>query len=551
MSSKRKLESGVSAAPTVALDPKRRWVEEETGRVKLYCPQDTDKTGVLLDVADRAEPSLSELREWTTSMRPGFAVILEHPDFVFAAVDKIRSYPVFYCERDGRCHFSNSARFLRNIFGLETLNEVGLLEMRMAGFTTGGTTVYSNLRQLQAGELGFWDRRDCTFRRERYFLYDPVAEMSGGGEHAFKAELAERTDQIFDRISRRVGKRPVWVPLSGGLDSRLVLAKLKEHGVPNLQAFSYAPHGNHEASTAREVARRLDVPWFHRQPSARAVREFFHSDERRRYWEFSDGLSTIPDMAAAPTLFRLKENGRLPSDAVLINGQSGDFITGNHLPEYLVSENAEADELLNVLVRNHLSLWEDLKTPENVMTVRERILEVLANANWPPVEGHDMASLYELWEWQERQCKYVVNGQQLYEYLSLDWELPLWDEEYLQFWKRVPIELRFRQKLYRSYLHDYDYRGLFGQQRPSFNPRATPGWLFYPVHGFAKLLEFLGGKELSRKFRSYARYIGYYRFQYCVYPLRYFLRHAVEHRNPVSFFAETWVEENLGLSPRV
>ena len=41
--------------------------------------------------------------------------------------------------------------------------------------------------------------------------------------------------------------------------------------------------------------------------------------------------------------------------------------------------------------------------------------------------------VYEILEYENRQCKYVINGQRLYEYFKYEWRLPLWDNLYLDF----------------------------------------------------------------------------------------------------------------------
>ena len=54
-----------------------------------------------------------------------------------------------------------------------------------------------------------------------------------------------------------------------------------------------------------------------------------------------------------------------------------------------------------------------------------------------------------------------MNGQRVYDWLNLDWSIPLWEKEYLEFWQRVPYRLKYGQKLYKNYLKTKNYYGVF------------------------------------------------------------------------------------------
>ncbi|MCY1237684.1 hypothetical protein D9M72_503920 [compost metagenome] len=71
-----------------------------------------------------------------------------------------------------------------------------------------------------------------------------------------------------------------------------------------------------------------------------------------------------------------------------------------------------------------------------------------------PFEGTaiSFANLYELWDWQERQSKYIVNSVRVYEQFSLNWWLPLWDSEFLEFWQLIPLQLRKGRLWYKDWI---------------------------------------------------------------------------------------------------
>jgi hypothetical protein len=55
----------------------------------------------------------------------------------------------------------------------------------------------------------------------------------------------------------------------------------------------------------------------------------------------------------------------------------------------------------------------------------------------------------------ERQAKFICNSVRVYDFFGYDWRLPLFDLELLDFWSRIPVEMRVRRRLYFEYVDRY------------------------------------------------------------------------------------------------
>ena len=68
-----------------------------------------------------------------------------------------------------------------------------------------------------------------------------------------------------------------------------------------------------------------------------------------------------------------------------------------------------------------------------------------------------------------RQIKWVIKRQKIYDFLSLQWSLPLWDRDYMSFWERIPLEQKRKQKLYINTLIERNWEE-FGMIFPEMKP---------------------------------------------------------------------------------
>lgn len=468
--------------------------------------------------------------------RGHFACIVEHENFVFAAVDNCRSIPVYYADE----FVSNSAELVRTEAGLNELDSNAVIEFAMAGFVVGGGTVYKGLKQLQAGQFLFWRMNEARPTIDFYYRFWPDSLLNESVD-----DLASLTGTAFNNVMRRViekiGDRPVWVPLSGGLDSRLILCKLVELKCPNVNAFSYGAAGSDEARSARMVAGFLGVPW-HFMPSRKNdMRCLFASERRKDLWRFSSGFNSVPNLQDFLPLCQLMTRNFVREGDVIINGQSGDFISGGHIPPHLLENGVTLDDMFDALVKKHFSLWDSLKTPHNIALVKSRVFANMGLRGDENMSPQEIAAVYELSEYQERQSKFVVNGQRVYDFLGLDWFLPLWDQEFVDVWRNIPAQAKIGQMIYKRYLETYDYKGLFSNFTPCLD--GWPG-LSKAVLPLARVIRLTLGTGWRDRYLKAMAVFGMYGYLYATHPLLKTIRESQNLRNPISLFARTWLLEN-------
>ncbi len=447
-----------------------------------------------------------------------FSFICENNNYIFAAVDHVRSFPIFYDEST----VSNSSDFFNDC----SFDQKSVKEIYALGYVTGKKTLKKNVSQLLCGEYLFYDKKKKKVIIDNYFKYLPRKTKK-----ISSIKLDKVINVAIDKLIKYAEGRKICIPLSGGLDSRLILCKLVEKKYDNIFTFTYGNSNNEEMLMARKLTKKLNVPWSFFESKNHQMKQSFMSAERKSYWEFSYNLSAIPSMTEYLAIKKLKSKLN-NQNLLIVNGQSGDFITGGHIPPMLKS-NGKFEELFKYIWGKHFSLWKGFLNTAEKKFIKKNLKNKFLNE-------YDLSENYERWEYEERQSKYVVNGQRIYEFFNLDWWMPLWDIDFVKFWRDVEISQKFSQKAYIEYLKEWNYSGLFNNTK-----RALSTWPEYRliIIILLKLTKIVGGKKANDYFISLFQFFSTYGYQYAAFNFLTFLKFHSKIRNPVSLFSYQFLKE--------
>lgn len=457
-----------------------------------------------------SRPSANTVGDLLASVVGHFAIAATGPGWAFAAVDWVRSIPLTLARVDGAWTIDDRPERLRQRAGLGVaeIDPDAALAIGMAGYTVDDAALYRGVQLLVPGELAFVENGD--FARHRYYTYRPW-RVSPASPAALESGLKDLTLHLIERMLGTLDGRTLVIPLSAGRDSRLIASAAKHLGYRNVRLFTYGRAGNFEAKASQAIADRLGYPWTFVPATIGKHRRFFESADYARYLDFADSGCSLPFVQDMAPLMELKASGYVPDDAVIVNGNSGDYISGNHVPESMalpadgLSDDARWQRIIDALLKKHFSLWRSLATPQNTARIVTLLRKSIARAGGELRDPDSDHGLYEYAEFQDRQCRYVITGQRIYEFLGHDWRLPLWHNDYLQFWEGVPLAEKVGQELYARMLTNANWGGVW--QDVPVNRKTIRPLSVVPLRLAAKLLHAPLGQERWHKFeRRYFQY---------------------------------------------
>ncbi|MDR3266297.1 MAG: hypothetical protein LBT24_01855 [Tannerella sp.] len=370
-----------------------------------------------------------------------FSIIIQKDEALWMAVDRLRYFPLFYREKNNDLYIGDE---IDNVYQSEEkreIDELACLTFSGCSYVLGNKTLLKGVFQVQAGEFLLYDGIQFTFSFYHQY-FSPVQEISFDEA---KIHLKKIVQNIGRRMSELIGDRPVLLSLSGGFDSRIVAYLLKKAGIKDVLCYTFGiKEGNPEWKRSKSVAGKLGFEWIFIDYSGIDEPDFYKEKQFIKFYRYvAQYVSKFGFMQYFASNHLINEL-KIRPDSIFFTGDGGDFFAGSHLRSYMQKYKSTAT-IAQDLQYIHCNLTQLHKKERE--TIR-RLIEKEVKNEFP------LFAKIENWDLKERQSKYILNANKLWENAGFMTQFPLCDNELMDFFVSLPFEYRLNQKLYKTVLSE-------------------------------------------------------------------------------------------------
>jgi asparagine synthase (glutamine-hydrolysing) len=497
-----------------------RWQELGVSQGKLYYKGNNWEIGRTLGEWIRDDGENTErLLKLLEKSPHAFAIVLQKESFVLAAVDQLRTHPLFYRLQNGAVHVTDEPYAPELELSRQPNALVPRAEFELSGYVGMDSTLSSGLQSLAACHYlhATSDGNQPQLAVNTYRQPIESAASISGDSPEVGTRLRDVSDEIFSELCEGIKGRQAIIPLSSGVDSRFIAAMLKRHGHSDVVTFTYGRPGNWEQDSSRKTAEHLEYPW-HFVPYSRPMwRQRFESSPMRAYLPFAGRHVSTPHVQDWPAVAHLKEEGIISDDAIFIPGQTCILISNRLEPSILANPDSAWSRLLACsLFKHHFMLQRVGRVTHKPQAIVDRIVQSLPEMYHS--DPHALLNAYFNFEATQRHGKMLINSVRVYEFWGHQWSLPLWDGRLIKTWAMVDYAGRYSKSAFREFVYRENFYNLFPRppkssayQRMREAIKQTPA-LFRPLK-LVKCLE----ERLFGYFHNYLEWYGIVSYPQYVY----------------------------------
>lgn len=183
-----------------------------------------------------------------------FCVVFWRPEQLLLATDTLGGRPLFFADLEGVLYFATSIYLLEaNLTGLLTVDLGSIAASAAFYYPLGSRTTTNEIKVLRDGELLAVSEKGIQPLRY-YDLSRTIVQLRDEGEELSRCKAAFQS-AVADRVESGSVQHAF---LSGGLDSRAVVAQIRELG-HSVRAANCSPENTLDISLCREFAEFVGV----------------------------------------------------------------------------------------------------------------------------------------------------------------------------------------------------------------------------------------------------------------------------------------------------
>jgi len=350
---------------------------------------------------------------------------------------------LFYYHNEEHFFFAPKIRPLVRLGANKSLRKDAIIDFFLFGFLLGDKTFFQHIRQLRPASILEVSKDGMNLTT--YWDYEYNENYHTEPEE----ELIEKLDTLWQKaIERRVkGDKKILIPLSGGLDSRAILAAaLKCTSKDRIITFAFGEKGSFDLEIGKMVAKKAGV---------KHIALGVEKEDFRGQYDIS--MDDIEGMIHATPYFAIKkykEMGKYGDD--ILSGYMGGEIMGSLISARMLNKKMESEqdfiEAKNIIFdwrkRCDLGQLQQLISFQNgdIKNSFEETVSDITNVTSGDFINYCAKWLYKYEEWNQTAfC--VFRYKNIFKY-----SMPFLDNDVVNFMLGISPELRVNKKLYRSML---------------------------------------------------------------------------------------------------
>lgn len=380
-----------------------------------------------------------------------FSIVVEADKYVFAIVDHMRCFPLFYKKcGDGFCVFDTVTQ---KDWDENKINPKQKQMLICTTFTIENATLFDNYFQIPAGQYLVIQDNDAYLKKYWQFSYAPQQIVDK--EKAIDV-IYNGYAHLFKLCADIVGDRVVVIPLSGGYDSRLVLNGLLKAGIDKdkIVTFTCGIKGYEDSSLSKQVADAVGVKNYYINYDTPQARKVFKTDFKN-YALYACGLGAVPSMQEWYAVSELVRQKIIDEDCVFMPGYGG-ILPGHYIKDSML--NADADEIEG-LISQKLKEFASQK-PRATKEEVEECLDMMRKSSCFETLNEDSSvkdyiECYERFIYMEEQVKHIQNSTRNYEYVNCEWLSAFFFKEQYDLWAQIDNTLRLNNAAFMCSIEKY------------------------------------------------------------------------------------------------
>lgn len=371
-----------------------------------------------------------------------FCIVIwnENKKVLKLVTDHLGTKPIYYFINESHTIIAPEVKGILKVIDKNTLSLDAVREFLTFGFCLGDNTFIENIKLALPGHITQLDRK--VSKREYWAIQDFISAKKTTKKFN---ELIKEHQQLLDSaINKRINKnKKTCVSLSGGLDSRTIVAYLKKHDHKNIMTTTFGVRNCLDEKYAKAVSKKLNLPnTFHELDPAKIKQSF------NEIISFMDGMLSVKHIHDYPFLPE-----KYHEWDTHITGYFGDPIHGQRLypvnpldPD--VSKAKTERELLKTLVRKHSQYGSKGCKLLNEDNGQEKLLNSV-RAVVEKSRLSDPIQISDYFDLHERQRRFIAQIFQLAGKV-FDYRMPFTDKSLVEFCLLLPTSYRKKQKLARA-----------------------------------------------------------------------------------------------------